>query len=136
MNILLDTNLWVSALVSSSMRTRIQRIIADESITILATNELLDELLDVCTRPKFAHLLKVDLLYAFLQILKERLTFIETQSVFQICRDPDDDFLLAICHDGAADYLLTGDSDLLDIRVFQKTKILTLTEFEQLFYPY
>lgn len=71
----------------------------------------------------------------FMQILKDRLTFIEPTSHFQICRDPDDDFLLAICHDGKADYLLTGDNDLLSIIQFGQTYIATLSDFEQVLYP-
>lgn len=132
MTILLDTNLWVSALLSASMRTRIQRIIADENIAILANAQLLAELEEVCARPKFASLLKPELTNEFIQILKDRLRFIEPHSNFQICRDPDDDFLLAICHDGEADYLLTGDNDLLTIVFFEKTKIVTLSDFERL----
>jgi uncharacterized protein len=131
MIILLDTNLWISALVGASMRVRIEKILADKNITILADSNLMEELIAVCKRPKFAKYLYPELVAVFLQILRERLTFIETHSKFQICRDPNDDYLLAICYDGEADYLLTGDNDLLIIQLFHKTQILTLSEFEK-----
>ncbi len=40
MRILLDTNLWVAALLSASMRNRIERIIADDRLEILADSGL------------------------------------------------------------------------------------------------
>lgn len=46
-----------------------------------------------------------------------------------VCRDPKDNFLLALSKDGKADYLLTGDKDLLDIKKFGKTKIISITQF-------
>ena len=54
---------------------------------------------------------------------------IEVESIVTICRDPKDNFLLALAKDGKADYLLTGDKDLLDLIKFGKTKIKTITAF-------
>ena len=54
-------------------------------------------------------------------------------SVVDICRDPKDNFLLALAKDGNADYLITGDNDLLVLKEFGKTKIVTLTEFAAVF---
>ena len=54
---------------------------------------------------------------------------IEVQSVITFCRDPKDNFLLALAKDGKADYLLTGDKDLLILTKFGKTKIKTITTF-------
>lgn len=53
----------------------------------------------------------------------------EVASIITICRDPKDNFLLALANDGKADYLLTGDKDLLELKKFGKTKIEKLTAF-------
>ena len=45
------------------------------------------------------------------------------------CRDPDDDKLLETALMGAADCLVTGDSDLLEMSPFQNVPILTPTGF-------
>lgn len=50
-------------------------------------------------------------------------------SIVDICRDPKDNFLLALAKDVKADFLITGDRDLLDIGRFESTIICTLTEF-------
>lgn len=54
---------------------------------------------------------------------------IKVRSSVTVCRDPNDNFLLALAKDGKADYLLTGDKDLLDIVKFGKTKIISITTF-------
>lgn len=54
---------------------------------------------------------------------------VEVRSEVQICRDIKDNFLLALAKDGKADYLLTGDEDLLMLKQFEQTKILSYSEF-------
>jgi uncharacterized protein len=50
-------------------------------------------------------------------------------SEVSLCRDEDDNFLLALAKDSKADFLITGDKDLLVLKQFENTSILTLTEF-------
>ena len=45
------------------------------------------------------------------------------------CRDPDDDKLLETAMMGAADCLVTGDRDLLDMSPFQDIPILSPADF-------
>lgn len=49
-----------------------------------------------------------------------------------ICRDPKDNYLPALSKDGEADYLVSGDEDLLMIEQFEKTKIIDYTTFVSL----
>ena len=53
-------------------------------------------------------------------------------STVEICRDPKDDFLLSLCIDGNAHYLLTGDKDLLALIKFGETNIVTFSHFLQI----
>ena len=57
---------------------------------------------------------------------------VDVQSLINICRDSKDNFLLALVKDGNADYLVTGDSDLLSVKKLGKTKIVKLSEFEKM----
>lgn len=50
-----------------------------------------------------------------------------------ICRDPDDDHVLDCLLVSSAEYLATGDADLLTLMEFRGAKILTPREFELLF---
>jgi uncharacterized protein len=50
-----------------------------------------------------------------------------------VCRDKDDDNVLACAWEGAVDYLVTGDKDLLHLKVFKGIRIIAPREFELLF---
>jgi putative PIN family toxin of toxin-antitoxin system len=45
------------------------------------------------------------------------------------CRDPDDDMFLSCALEGGAEYVVTGDRDLLDMRTFRGVRIVTPLEF-------
>jgi uncharacterized protein len=50
-----------------------------------------------------------------------------------ICRDSNDDNVLACSLAAETDYLVTGDADLLDLRSFRNTLIISPRDFESLF---
>jgi len=52
--------------------------------------------------------------------------------ITDICRDVDDDNIIACAVAAKADYLVTGDSDLLDIKSYRDIKIITPRDFEAL----
>ena len=72
---------------------------------------------------------------SILQIVSEAMhsVVIPSQSVQGICRDPDDDAILACALEAGADYLVTGDVDLLELKIFKRIRIVTPREFELLF---
>jgi len=51
------------------------------------------------------------------------------KSSVELCRDKRDNFWLELAKDGQADYLITGDDDLLVLKSFKQTKILKLKDF-------
>jgi putative PIN family toxin of toxin-antitoxin system len=55
------------------------------------------------------------------------------QTVTGVCADADDDNILACALTAGADYLVTGDADLLKLIKFRGTLIITPREFEMLF---
>lgn len=46
-----------------------------------------------------------------------------------LCRDPDDDYLLALCKTAKAEVLLTGDKDLLVLGKYARTRIMNARSF-------
>ncbi len=63
--------------------------------------------------------------------MKEFSELIEIQSDVHLCCDANDNFLLNLCIDGNADYLLTGDKDLLTIGAINDTKIVSYGDFTE-----
>jgi putative PIN family toxin of toxin-antitoxin system len=56
-----------------------------------------------------------------------------SESIQTVCRDPDDDAILACALEAKADYLVTGDEDLLELKTFKGIRIVTSRDFELLF---
>jgi putative PIN family toxin of toxin-antitoxin system len=70
-----------------------------------------------------------------LRLLSEALSsiVIPSQRVEGICRDREDDAILACALSAEADYLVTGDADLLELGIFKRIKIIKPRDFELLF---
>lgn len=84
----------------------------------------------VLPRPKFRRYIIAENLVLFRACLEAFPTTPVTSTVEQ-CRDPKDNFLLNLALDGQADYLLSGDEDLLVLGSVGSTSIMTLAEFAQ-----
>lgn len=57
----------------------------------------------------------------------------QTDSIVPICRDSDDDLILACARDAVAGYVVTGDEDLLVLKNYEGISILSPREFEKFF---
>lgn len=126
--IIIDTNLWISFLLTSDF-SKLDTIFENKSITLLFSQILIDEFIEVAQRPKFKKYFSLTDLENLLLQIKNQAEFIEVTSDIKLCRDPKDDFLLSLAKDGKATHLITGDKDLLDLKTFGKTKIITITNY-------
>ena len=129
--IVIDTNLWISFLLTSDY-SKIDPMFADNKITLLFSQELIDEFVEVAQRPKFRKYFPIDDLEDLLKKIRTKAEFISVTSIVDLCRDPKDNFLLALAQDGNSTHLLTGDKDLLALEQVGKTKILTITNYRTL----
>ncbi len=125
---ILDTNLWISFLIKKDLE-RIEEALCNDSFTLIFSRELLDEFLDVVQRVKFRKYFSQDEINIALEIIMDFSQFVQATTEIKICRDPKDDYLLALAIDADAAYLVTGDFDLLDLGEIKNTKIITITDF-------
>lgn len=128
LRVIIDTNLWISFIISKKL-TVLDAFLFSNKITLLFSTELLDEINLTITKPKLKKFFKGKALDLMLSRLEPFIELIEISSSINICRDPNDNFLLELAKDGQADYLLTGDNDLLDLHKFELTKIMTIISF-------
>jgi len=126
--VIIDTNLWISFLITKD-HSKLDKILSDKLATLLYSQELIDEFIEVAQRPKFRRYFGADDLQALLLAMSDRAIFIDVSSTVTVCRDEKDNFLLALAKDGKASHLITGDKDLLVLKRFGKTKILSITEY-------
>ena len=113
-------------------RQRLRRLLLSENIDILFSKELFNELENTAKRRKFQRYFDTEQAETLLQMLIEVVDVVNVYSVVGICRDQRDNFLLALAQDGGADYLITGDHDLLTLKKLGKTNIVSLTDFERI----
>ncbi len=128
MRIILDTNLWISYLISKRL-SQIDELIFNDHLTILFSEELLEEFIEVTNRPKFEKYFSKEDVINLLLLFDFYGELVEIKSNIGLCRDLKDNFLLNLAIDGKADYLITGDKDLLEIGKIDQASILTFKEF-------
>lgn len=128
LKIVIDTNLWIS-LAIGKRTTRLLDVIAHPEIQVIVSLELLKEVNSVLQKPKLQKILSLEKKQLVLELITDSVELVETHSDFKLERDAKDSFLLNLAFDSQANYLLTGDADLLDLKVFEHTKICTLSEF-------
>ena len=76
-------------------------------------------------RPKLAAYVSLSESTAFLMEVARVVELVPITQRVELCRDPRDDKFLELALAGRADFLLTGDTDLLTLHPFRGTAILT-----------
>ena len=127
--VVLDTNVWISFLIGKRVQG-LRLLLARQQTVVIVAQELLDELSEVVERPKMARYFPPDKARELLQYLRLQGEMISIVSDVQVCRDTKDNFLLALAQDSQADFLVTGDLDLLVLDSFGRTRIVTPAAFE------
>jgi hypothetical protein len=123
--VIIDTNLWISFLLTKNY-SKLDDLLSGNKIILLFDQHLISEFIEVAKRPKLKKYFTAADLQKILTFISFHAEFIEVINEVKICRDPKDDFLLALAKDGKASHLLTGDKDLLVIKKFGKTKITSM----------
>jgi putative PIN family toxin of toxin-antitoxin system len=128
LKLIVDTNLWVSFIISNK-QSLLDSLLFTKEARLLFSAELITEIQLTITKPKLKKFFRTNALDEMLTAFEPFIDLVEVESMVTVCRDPKDNFLLALAKDGKADYLLTGDKDLLELKKFGKTKIKTITTF-------
>ena len=129
--IVIDTNLWISFLISNKFKI-LDQLLSNRDTVVLFSNELLSEFTEVIGRPKFKKSFSKENTDQVLNSIQYVAEFISVRSRVEVCRDVKDNFLLALSKDGDADFLITGDNDLLAVKQFHKTKIISFSDYLKL----
>ncbi|GBE94082.1 putative toxin-antitoxin system toxin component, PIN family [Nostoc cycadae] len=126
--IIIDTNLWISFLTGKGLK-ELNNLLIEETIQVVISEEILEEIILVTQRPKLQKYFPRNKVDELIQILRAIGLFVTITTEVSICRDPKDNYLLALAKDSAANFLVTGDQDLLVIKIFENTEIITYQEF-------
>ncbi|HQY20833.1 MAG TPA: putative toxin-antitoxin system toxin component, PIN family [Ignavibacteria bacterium] len=127
--VIFDTNVWVSFLIGKSLSI-LKQYIMEGNIRIIMSQQLIDELYEVTGRELKKYFPKkcVNELIDLLEIIAENVVIKPTH---KLCRDVKDNFLFDLIDYSKADYLVTGDKDILVHNPFLTATILSPTDFEK-----
>ena len=130
--VVLDTNVLISAVIRKGKpRHLLEKAIKDNKYVLVTSRDIVDELRDVLSRPKF-------------QMSREEIDQISValvsssdvkmiKSNFKVVKeDPDDDVIINTAYDGNANYIVSGDDDLLRIKEFKGIQIIKVADMLKL----
>jgi len=125
--VIIDTNLWISFLIGKHL-SGLQKYLDNQSIRIISCNEQLIELSEVFKKPKLKKYFSKEQVIEFFELLEDCSEIITLVTKSEICRDAKDNYLVSLAIDSCADYLITGDLDLLELNLVRKTRIIKFSE--------
>ncbi len=128
--VILDTNLWISFLISGNF-SFLDNYIEKGRVKLIFSEELFGEFILVSSRPKFKKYFSENDIKDLIRIIEKYGVLVKVTTDINECRDYKDNFLLNLAIDANADYIVTGDNDLLEIKTIGKTKIITISELTE-----
>ena len=130
MKIILDCNIWISFLIGHQAQF-VQQILTDTRIDVYVCDELLEEIHNVSFRDKIRTRVSNEELDDFFRIIYAfcRMANIEQKAQSEI-RDPKDLYLLSLAESIEADYIISGDADLIELKQHKTTKMMSLADFK------
>ena len=129
MKVLFDTNLWISFMIGKRLSS-LAEVLNRQDVEVYVSEQLLDEIRTVISRPKFNNLISKETRYYFFEMVYDvcQITDITVQADSPI-RDIKDLYLLSMAESVPVDYIVSGDKDLLDLEKHSDIPILKYSEF-------
>ncbi len=127
LRIVLDTNVMISAIIHNGKPRKLFQNGINGQYQILMSKEILNEISEVLQRPKLRMTAEdtIRIVSAIVQSSEN----VPVKSQFQvIVNDPDDNIIINTAHDGNADYIVSGDKDIIDLGKFRNIKIVPVDE--------
>lgn len=128
MRAVVDTNVFISALLKQNSRPAEALLAIEQHDTLLRSVATSDELQQTIYRPRLARIIDPsarDWVFGMLAVA-ELITVAERVAA---CRDPKDDKFLELAVNGRADVIVSGDADLLALNPFRGIPIETPARF-------
>ena len=129
--VVIDTNVMVSAFLGGGLETIIVAWTAGK-FSLIVSNQVVSEYLEVLSRPRFK--ITHDELDNFAALILIKAEFVlPEESIHAVEADPSDNKYIEAAVAGQADYIVSGDKHLLDLKEYKGIFIITPRAFlEQL----
>lgn len=138
MRAVVDTNVWISAVLNAAgLPAAVRSAFQGQRFTLVTSEPLLTEVAEVLARRRFAQRYGVAErdIAELVALLRERAEVVAVTGTVQLCRDPDDDIVIETARAGRADALATRDDDLkrdwdlVQILLAEGIQVLSVRQF-------
>jgi len=128
----LDTNLLISYLLTQGeMLSGIVDHWEQGHFIYVTSPPVLAELKEVVARPRLRRAMSADP-QALINVIEQDAELVPGELLLSgVCRDPKDDVFIACAVEGKADYLVSGDADLLELDSYQSVQMIAPNVFLQ-----
>jgi putative PIN family toxin of toxin-antitoxin system len=127
--VVIDTNVLISAIFWTGKPKQLLNKVRHREITFITSKILLDELKEVLVRKDKPFRLSEEESDRIVSAVRDIAEIIQPSSQVDICEHQNDNRVLECAMDGGAEFIVTGDSDLLELKFFRTVKIITVREF-------
>lgn len=124
-----DTSVLISAALFANSMPRRALDSARNHGQILVSAPLLRELQQVLGRPKFERYVSLPERDRFLAALTTEATLVTVTVQLWVVRDSKDNLVIELAVSGGAAVVVSGDRDLLDLKIYDSIPILTPAQF-------
>ena len=129
--VVLDTNIYISGLLFPGNARQILKLAIENRVHAFISDPILRELSNVLRREKFK--LFEEQILEFIREVKDITMLVVPQfQIVEICRDSKDHIILECAVKAKADYIISGDKDLLVLQEFLGTKIISPEQYLEL----
>ncbi len=130
MRVVVDTNVLISGIFFGGLPRKILELWRAKDFELVCSAEILEEYEDVLYRfEKKSKSADDSLVQKFMNMLTRDSMVIHPTHTRKISSDPDDDKFINCALSGRALYIVSGDSDLLEIKEVEGIKIITARDF-------
>ena len=124
--VIIDTNVFISGLLFGGNPEKVLKSWTRNEFILCISPELQTEIINTL-EGKFKA--TEDYINKLLTDLKTHSQKFIPQTKISLVRDPKDNFLLELAEEAKADFIITGDKDLLILKKYKNTKVISVKEF-------
>lgn len=111
-----DTNVTISAALCAGTSRKIWLSFQEGKISLIFSSSMLEELTRTFRKPKIAKLINEDEAKKMLLFIELFAEFVEPSKEILLCRDPADNHIIATALAAKANFIISGDDDLLSLK--------------------
>ena len=125
--VIFDSNIWISFAIGKRLN-ELRIALTHPKVEVFVCQKLLWEVRVTTQKPKLLKYISQDRQKMLLELMRA-CQCVDIVEQISISRDPNDDYLLDLAVIVEADFLVTGDKDLLIFKNYQNTNIVSFASF-------